>query len=187
MINVAYRPGFHPRKVLLCVWWDIWRIIHWEMVPRNKTPIVKVHYVQLERPFMVNRVIFNTGNSGPQCSATHSENNYGVRLAVVALTKAMKVQMVSRPCPFRFLFVPFFGQSFKRKRFFFKEDTLKSFKFILTHWYAIYHERNYVLRWNYWYIFFLFFYLMISPFRRWYRFARLRLLTISPRTRKYAT
>lgn len=38
-----------PRKVLLCVWWNIRGIIHWDILSRNQTLTGEVHYAKLER------------------------------------------------------------------------------------------------------------------------------------------
>jgi histone-lysine N-methyltransferase SETMAR len=31
------KPDIHPRKTMLCIWWDMERIIHYELLERNLT------------------------------------------------------------------------------------------------------------------------------------------------------
>ena len=39
----------HPRKVLLCVWWDQKGVLHYELLPRNQTITAEVYCQQLRR------------------------------------------------------------------------------------------------------------------------------------------
>ena len=43
------KPNLHPRKVMLCVWWDSKGVIHHELLPRNMTITSIVYCEQLQR------------------------------------------------------------------------------------------------------------------------------------------
>ena len=70
------KSGLHPRKVLLCVWWDYKRILHFELLSSGDTINSDKYCTQLEklrdaltekRPGVVNRnnVIFHYENATP--------------------------------------------------------------------------------------------------------------------------
>jgi len=43
------RAGLHPKKIMLCVWWDSEGVVHWEMRPMGMTINAEVYCEQLER------------------------------------------------------------------------------------------------------------------------------------------
>jgi histone-lysine N-methyltransferase SETMAR len=43
------RPGLHPKKVLLCMWWDTEGVVHWELLPQGQTITAEVYCRQLDR------------------------------------------------------------------------------------------------------------------------------------------
>lgn len=43
------KADLHPRKVLLCVWWDQEGVLHYELLPRNQTITAEVYCQQLRR------------------------------------------------------------------------------------------------------------------------------------------
>lgn len=43
------KPDLHPDKVMLCVWWNIRGVIHWELMPENTTITSQVYCEQLDR------------------------------------------------------------------------------------------------------------------------------------------
>lgn len=43
------KPGLHPKKIMLCVWWDTEGIVHWELLPERTTITADVYCEQLER------------------------------------------------------------------------------------------------------------------------------------------
>ena len=68
------KPGLHPRKVLLCVWWDYKGILYSELLSSGDTINSDKYCTQLEklreaekRPGIVNRsnVIFHHDNARP--------------------------------------------------------------------------------------------------------------------------
>ena len=70
------KSGLHPRKVLLCVWWDYKGILYFELLSSGDTINSYKYYTQLEklrealaekRPGLVNRnyVIFHHDNARP--------------------------------------------------------------------------------------------------------------------------
>lgn len=58
------KPDLHPMKIMVCVWWDMKGIVHWELLPRGTTIDADYYCEQLERvqdalrkrrPALVNR------------------------------------------------------------------------------------------------------------------------------------
>ena len=43
------KPGLHPRKIMLSIWWDFQGIIHFELLPPNTTVTSQVYCQQLNR------------------------------------------------------------------------------------------------------------------------------------------
>lgn len=43
------KAELHPKKVMLCLWWDVRGIIYWELLPTNTTITATVYSAQLER------------------------------------------------------------------------------------------------------------------------------------------
>lgn len=70
------KPGLHPRKVLLCVWWDSTGVIHLEVLEMGQTVTADIYCHQLDRlnqalkvqrPALVNRkgVLLQQDNARP--------------------------------------------------------------------------------------------------------------------------
>lgn len=43
------KPELHPKKVMLCVWWDVHGVVYWELLPTNTTVTANVYCAQLQR------------------------------------------------------------------------------------------------------------------------------------------
>ena len=43
------KPELHPRKVMLCVWWNSRGIVYHELLPRNMTVTAEVYCQQLQK------------------------------------------------------------------------------------------------------------------------------------------
>lgn len=43
------KPGLHPKKVMLSVWWNIRGVVHWELLPPNTTITAEIYCEQLDR------------------------------------------------------------------------------------------------------------------------------------------
>ena len=43
------KQDLHPRKTMLCVWWDWEGIIHWELLDRNQTVNAELYVQQMQR------------------------------------------------------------------------------------------------------------------------------------------
>ena len=43
------KGDLHPLKVMLCVWWGVRGIIHWELLPRGTTITAELYCQQLDR------------------------------------------------------------------------------------------------------------------------------------------
>lgn len=80
----AAKAGLHPKKVMLCVWWNMKGIIHWELLPANETITGDLYAKQLDRlqqalllkqPALVNRkgVILLHDNARPHTSKVVKE------------------------------------------------------------------------------------------------------------------
>jgi [histone H3]-lysine36 N-dimethyltransferase SETMAR len=70
------KPGLHPQKIMLCIWWDMRGVVHWELLDPNLTITADVYCQQLvrlsqalvrNRPSLVNRkgVILQHDNARP--------------------------------------------------------------------------------------------------------------------------
>jgi histone-lysine N-methyltransferase SETMAR len=73
------KPSLHPKKVMLCVWWDMFGVIYFELLNPNQTINSEVYCRQLDqlnqslkskRPALVNRkgVILHHDNVRPHVS-----------------------------------------------------------------------------------------------------------------------
>ncbi|XP_043498446.1 histone-lysine N-methyltransferase SETMAR-like [Polistes fuscatus] len=73
------KPGLHPKKALLCVWWSIRGIVHFELLKPGQTVTADLYSEQLQRvnqsliekwPAIVNRkgVILQNDNARPHCA-----------------------------------------------------------------------------------------------------------------------
>ncbi|GFV85331.1 histone-lysine N-methyltransferase SETMAR [Trichonephila clavipes] len=73
------KPGLYPKKALLCVWWGIHGIVHFEMVKPGETVNADLYCEQLDRlnesliekyPAIINRkgVILQHDNARPHCA-----------------------------------------------------------------------------------------------------------------------
>jgi histone-lysine N-methyltransferase SETMAR len=83
------RAGLHPKKIMICVWWDVQGIIYYELLPPNQTINAEKYQEQLDRlrealrakrPSLVNRnkVHFHHDNARPHTARTTKEllNSY---------------------------------------------------------------------------------------------------------------
>ena len=43
------KQDLHPRKTMLCVWWDWEGIIHYELLEKNQTVNAELYVQQMER------------------------------------------------------------------------------------------------------------------------------------------
>ncbi|KAK6767032.1 hypothetical protein RB195_026354 [Necator americanus] len=68
------KQDLHPKKTMICVWWDWEGLVHWEMLEKNKTVeknlyIAQLHRVkeaiQLKRPHRRGQVILLHDNARP--------------------------------------------------------------------------------------------------------------------------
>ena len=41
------KPDLHPRKTMICIWWDWEGMVHWEMLERNATVNKELYIAQL--------------------------------------------------------------------------------------------------------------------------------------------
>lgn len=73
------KPGLHPKKALLCVWWSVRGIVHFEVLKPGQTVNADLYCEQLDRvhqslmakwPAIVNRkgVILQHDNARPHCA-----------------------------------------------------------------------------------------------------------------------
>ncbi len=70
------KSGLHPQKIMLCIWWDVRGVVHWELLDPNQTITAEVYCSQLDRlcekltrnrPSLINRkgVILQHDNARP--------------------------------------------------------------------------------------------------------------------------
>ena len=43
------KPGLHPQKRMLCIWWDILGVVYWELLPENTTITAAKYCAQLNK------------------------------------------------------------------------------------------------------------------------------------------
>jgi histone-lysine N-methyltransferase SETMAR len=43
------KPGLHPQKIMLCIWWDVRGVVYWELLDPNQTVTAEVYCTQLDR------------------------------------------------------------------------------------------------------------------------------------------
>jgi len=43
------KPGLHPKKRMLCIWWDILGVVYWELLPENATITAAKYCAQLNK------------------------------------------------------------------------------------------------------------------------------------------
>ena len=41
------KPDLHPRKTMICIWWDWEGMVHWEMLERTATVNEELYIAQL--------------------------------------------------------------------------------------------------------------------------------------------
>ena len=49
MLKPRAKPDLHPRKTMICVWWDWEGMVHWEMLNRDATVNKELYIAQLHR------------------------------------------------------------------------------------------------------------------------------------------
>lgn len=68
------KSDLHPKKILICVWWDWEGTLYWEILERNATVKKKLYIaelycvnetIQLERPHWQDQTIFLCDNTRP--------------------------------------------------------------------------------------------------------------------------
>lgn len=70
------KDGIHPKKIMLCIWWDMRGVVHWEFLDSNLTITADIYCQQLDRlhqellhnrPSLINRkgVILQVDNARP--------------------------------------------------------------------------------------------------------------------------
>ena len=68
------KPDLHPRKTMICIWWDWEGMVHWKMLEKNATVnkelyIAQLHHVneaiQLKRPHRQGQTILLHNNTRP--------------------------------------------------------------------------------------------------------------------------
>ena len=54
MPKLKVKPDLHPRKTMICIWWNWKGMVHWEILERNATVNKELYIAQLHR---VNKAI----------------------------------------------------------------------------------------------------------------------------------
>ena len=89
------KAGLHPKKVMLCVWWDWKCFLYYELLPNNETINSKKYCSQLDklktaieqkRPEVANRkgVVFHHDNARPHVSLTTQQKLLELGLDVLS-------------------------------------------------------------------------------------------------------
>ena len=90
------KPDLHPRKTMICVWWDWEGMVHWEMLERNamvnkELYIAQLHHIneafRLKRPHRQGQTILLYDNARPH-----------VAKVIKAALQELESVVFSRPC-----------------------------------------------------------------------------------------
>ena len=72
------KPTLHPKKTMLCVWWSVFGIVHYEYLPSKVTITSQIYCEQLQRvrekiekehPALVGSVVFLHDNARPHAAS----------------------------------------------------------------------------------------------------------------------
>ncbi|XP_065653049.1 histone-lysine N-methyltransferase SETMAR-like [Hydra vulgaris] len=65
-VPMSPKTSIHQQKVLLCVWWNISGIVHYELLPSGQTITAEIYSAQLDK-VLANRkgVVFHQDNARP--------------------------------------------------------------------------------------------------------------------------
>ena len=103
------KPDLHPRKTMICVWWDWEGMVHWEMLERNATVkkelyIAQLHRVneaiRLKRPHRQGQTILLRDNARPhvaQVSKPHSKSSNGRSFSIRRILRTLHLRLLSFP------------------------------------------------------------------------------------------
>ena len=96
------KPDLHPRKTMICVWWDWEGMVHWEMLERNATVnkelyIAPLHCkneaIPLKRPHRQGQTILLHDNARPhvaQLSKPHSKSSNGRSFSIRGILQTLQ-------------------------------------------------------------------------------------------------
>ena len=108
---VIPKAGLHPKKVMLCVWWDWKGILYYELLSNNQTINSEKYCSQLDklktaidqkRPELANwkGVVFYQDNARPHVCVEYFD--YSTKVAGAWLESAIPPIVFTRPCTLRF-------------------------------------------------------------------------------------
>ncbi|GFY29907.1 histone-lysine N-methyltransferase SETMAR [Trichonephila clavipes] len=101
LLQRTAKPDLHPKKALLCIWWGIRGVVHFEVLKRGETVNAELYCEQLDRrnqsliekyPAIINRkdVILQHDNARPHCARKTLEKTNG--LGAVLLHASVEIQ-----------------------------------------------------------------------------------------------
>ena len=70
--NSTPKPGLHPKKRMLCVWWGVHGVIYWELLPEKTTLTAAKYCVQLQK---LAAELQRKGLNGSQIYFQHDHDN----------------------------------------------------------------------------------------------------------------
>ena len=88
------KPGLHPKKRMLCVWWGVRGVIYWELLPENTTLTAAKYSVQLSK---VAAELEKKGLNGNKIYFQHDNAKPHVGGSVKAKIKQLSWEVVPHP------------------------------------------------------------------------------------------
>ena len=108
------KAGLHPKKLMLCIWWDWKGVLYYELLPENQTIDSNKYCSWLDQlkaaldekhPELVNRkrIIFHQDNARPHVSLMTRQ-----KLLTAWLGSSDSSAIFTRHCTYRFPFISVF-------------------------------------------------------------------------------
>lgn len=88
------KPGLHPKKRMLCVWWGVRGVIYWELLPENSTLTASKYSIQLTK---VAAELEKKGLNGNQIYFQHDNARPHVAGGVKAKIKQLGWELLPHP------------------------------------------------------------------------------------------
>ena len=89
--KLRVKPDLHPRKTMICVWWDWEGMVHWEMLERNATVNKELYIAQLHR---VNEAIRKRPHRQGQTILLHDNTRPHVAQVVKAALQELEWEVL---------------------------------------------------------------------------------------------
>ena len=89
------KPDLHPRKTMICIWWDWEGMVHWEMLERNATVNKEVYIPQLH--CMNEAIRLKRPHGQGQTILLHNNSRPHVAQVIKAALQELKWEVLQHP------------------------------------------------------------------------------------------